>query len=289
MNEQGTRFLDAIAAGPLVMDAAMGTRLMSRGLDLNDRSDGSALWNLTHPDVVAEIHALDVAAGADVLLTNTFLASRIWLEPRGYGNRVTAINRRAAAMAREAAGPDRFVLGSIGPTAAHEGSLGDYAEQAEALADAGVDGLLFETHFYGQAHVALSTVRGLVTIPLFVSSHGWTISRVPHLLGMIDNMGIFGIGVNCVRGMDAAVKWAAMLGTVTRLPILIKPSGTTNNRIRRDDNPASFARAVPALVASGARLIGGCCGTTEAHVAALRGACYDPAIRMQAGRQPRRA
>ena len=87
------------------MDAAMGTRLIAKGLSLDDPSDCSAIWNLTHPDDVAAIHALDIAADADVLLTNTFLANRIWLEPRGYGDRVKAINRRAASIARGAAGP----------------------------------------------------------------------------------------------------------------------------------------------------------------------------------------
>ena len=92
------RFLAALARGPLILDAAMGTRLVARGLDL--AHDDPAIWNLSHPEAVAEIHARDVAAGSDAVLTNTFGANRPWLARSGRDDRVEAINRRAVALAR---------------------------------------------------------------------------------------------------------------------------------------------------------------------------------------------
>ena len=174
MSEQGESLLIAMKSRPLVMDAAMGTRLIAKGLSLDDPSDCSAIWNVTHPDDVAAIHALDITAGADVLLTNTFLANRIWLEPHGYGDRVKAINRRAASIARGAAGPDRFVVGSIGPTASDDASGAAYREQAEALAEAGVDALLLETHTPSQAVEALESILDTLQLPVLVSLHSWS-------------------------------------------------------------------------------------------------------------------
>ena len=112
----GSPILEAIATRVLVMDSAMGTRLIARGLDL--RSDDPALWNLSRPEDVLDCHARDVSAGADVLLANTFGANRPNLDRLGRSSDLLAINRRAVALAREAAGPGRFVLGSIGPAAA---------------------------------------------------------------------------------------------------------------------------------------------------------------------------
>ena len=92
----------------------MGTRLVSAGLDL--QSDDPALWCLSHPDQVAAIHHRDVTAGADAVLTNTFGANRCLAGRFGQAGLVESINRRAVQLARSAAGPDRFVLGSMGPT-----------------------------------------------------------------------------------------------------------------------------------------------------------------------------
>src|SRR3954470_1098837 len=103
------RFRAALARGPLLLDAALGTRLIARGLD--PARDDPALWNLDRPDDVLDLHRRDVAAGADALLTNTFGATRLTLARLGRSDAVVEINRRAVALARQAAGPDRFVLG----------------------------------------------------------------------------------------------------------------------------------------------------------------------------------
>ena len=110
--------LAAIERDSLVLDAGMGTRLLERGLDLG--TDDPAIWCLSHPDEVVGIHRRDVASGSDALLTNTFGANRSRLARFGQVSEVARINRAAVELARNAAGEDRFVIGSIGPTTAGE-------------------------------------------------------------------------------------------------------------------------------------------------------------------------
>jgi len=288
MSEQGESLLSALKSRPLVMDAAMGSRLIARGLSLEDPSDCSAIWNVTHPEDVAAVHAVDIAAGADVLLTNTFLANRIWLEPRGYGNRVKAINRWAASMAREAAGPDRFVVGSIGPAASDDASGVAYREQAESLADAGVDALLLETHTPSQAVEALESILDTLHLPVMVSLHNWSRGDI---LGSVRNfewLGVSAVGVNCVASMRELLLHAKELRKCTKLPLLFRPS-TVPSSLRKpteDETFDAFVSSLPMLLNLGARLIGGCCGTTEAHVAAIRAACYDWMNATSKGRDP---
>jgi methionine synthase I (cobalamin-dependent) len=261
------RLSEVLARGPLILDAAMGTRLVAERLDLRD--DDPCLWNLSRAEAVRAIHRRDVAAGAGAVLSNTFGANRPWLRRFGRAGAVRAVNRRAVELAREAAGPDRLVLGSIGPAASNEPE--SYREQAEELAGAGVDALLFETHRLDQAEAALRAVRGLSPAPLLVSLVDW-----PEPLGeatrRLAECGASALGVNCVPGMDAAVRLAESLRRVTGLPLIVKPSAGGPGQAPA--SPQSFAEAVPRLRALGLLLVGGCCGTTEAHVAALDDACY---------------
>jgi methionine synthase I (cobalamin-dependent) len=259
-----------MARGPLlILDAAMGTRLIARGLDLRD--DDPARWNLSHPDEVAAIHAADIAAGAAALLTNTFGANRHWLARFGLAGAVGPINRRAVAMAREAAGPGRLVIGSIGPTAAE-----DVAEQAELLSEAGADALIFETHTFEQAERALREVRPGATLPLLVSLYAWPDDLHGAARRLID-LGASALGGNCQNGMEPAVRLVEALRKTTDLPLIARPSAGRPGEALA--GPGAFAEAVPRLRAVGPVLVGGCCGTTEAHVAALRAACYAGEVR----------
>ncbi len=255
-----------MARGPLVLDAAMGTRLIARGLDL--AGDDPALWNLSHPEVVRELHGRDVAAGSDAVVTNTFGANRCWLARYGRAGDVTAINRRAVELARAAAGPGRFVVGSIGPTASRAPDAS--REQAEALAVSGVDALLFETHSLEHAERALDQVGGTVSLPLLVCLLDWPRSPAEPARRLAD-LGAAALGANCQHGMEPVLHLAEALHRVTDLPLILKPGAGLPGE--PPASPESFARAVSTLEALGARLIGGCCGTTEAHVAALRSAC----------------
>ncbi|GAC1464206.1 MAG: hypothetical protein NVSMB9_02570 [Isosphaeraceae bacterium] len=269
--DQNTRsLLDTAALGPIVLDAAMGTRLINRGLLIGD--DDPSLWNLSHPEIVAQIHALDLAAGARGLLTNTFGANRVWLARYDRAGHAATINRRAVEIARGAAGPQRFVLGSIGPTSAAANDLASLREQVNALADAGVDALLFETQTVEQAVWSLSVLSSTETLPRIVSLVSWP-EPVLDAVRRLEDLGASALGGNCQLGIERALAMALRLGPLTHLPLWIKPAAGLPGG--EHDHPSTFGAAVPALLDQGVRFLGGCCGTTDAHVAALSAVCYD--------------
>ena len=259
------RFHATLARGPLLLDAAMGTRLIALGLDL--ASDDPAVWNLARPDDVLDLHGRDIAAGADALLSNTFGANPVALSRLVRPYDAADLNRRAVSLAREAAGPDRFVIGSLGPTAVDRPEV--YREQAEVLAVAGVDALILETHTYPQARLGLARLRHLTPLPILVSLHAWPGSPRSAARRLVQ-LGATAIGSNCQPGMGPMLGLVEGLRRATDAPLLVKPSAGLPGA--PPASPESFAAAVPRLIAQGVRLFGGCCGTTEAHVAALRAA-----------------
>lgn len=267
MMRPGECFRAAIRARTIILDAAMGTRLKAVGLALDH--DDPALWNLTHAGEVADVHRRDRRAGADALTTNTFGANRCWLDRYGRADQLETINRRAVMLAREAAGVDGFVIGDVGPTGL--GKSGAIREQVRILVEAGIDALLLETFRLDQAESALREIAGSVAVPLLVSLFEWPDPPVEPAVRLID-AGADVLGMNCRPGMAEAIEFAGRLRDATELPLLVKPSASSPEDAVRE--AATFAAAVPRLEALGVRLIGGCCGTTEVHVAALRNACY---------------
>ena len=273
MSETGRvpgRFLAALNRGPLVLDAALGTRLLARGLDL--RSDDPSLWNLTHPAEVLDIHERDVSAGSQALFSNTFGANRLWLANYGRADAVDEINRRAVALARRAIGPDGFVIGDIGPTAAER--AGAAAEQAAVLVDSGVDALVFETYRAGPLLSVLREIRMAIgaPVPILASLWEWPEPPLATARRLLD-LGVTAVGINCQPGIDAAIALARRLDGAVSCPILIKPSASGDGAPDASSTPSAFAAAVPRLLEWNVRLLGGCCGTTEAHVSALARAC----------------
>jgi methionine synthase I (cobalamin-dependent) len=253
-------------AGPLAMDAAMGTRLIGLGLDL--RSDDPCLWNLDRPDDVLEVHRRDVTAGARVLLTNTFGANGFNLEQKGQASDLEPINREAVALARRAVGPSGFVLGEIGPLAIVR--PGAAREQAMILADAGVDALILSTFEFPAAVLALKQVRAGLdrgVMPVFVSLWKWPDAVEDAARGLLDASADV-IGLNCRPALHEAVGLVRRLHRAVGCPLLVKP-GVDPADPPEDATPSAFSAAVPALLDGHVRLIGGCCGTTEAHVDAI--------------------
>jgi methionine synthase I (cobalamin-dependent) len=254
--------LAALADRPLLLDGSMGTRLIRLGPDR--RFVDPALWNLTHPEAVRDVHARDVAAGSDAILTNTFGANPNWLARVDRAGDMIAINRRAVALAREAAGAGRFVLGSIAPPAADTAS-----EQAEILAEAGVDGLILETHRSEQAIARLGELRGRFDLPIFVSLYAFDEPDDVAARRLVD-AGADVVGINCIPP-DWAPDWIEGLRqAIPTVPLLCKPSAEHPDF--PPISPDALAAHVPALLRHGVRLLGGCCGATDAHVAALRSA-----------------
>jgi homocysteine S-methyltransferase len=284
-------FAERLAAGPLLLDGAMGTLLYSRGTPQRASLDELVL---SRPDVVSAVHREYIAAGADIIETDSFTANRHHLQPLGLGDRTGHINRRAAQLAREArevAGVDVLVAGSMGPVSSPlhgpghvsaEAAAASVTEQLESLLEGGIDIVQLETS--GDIEHLLASVeaaRRLSDLPLVASL---TVGEDLSLADGTDpataaqalrQAGVDVVGVNCgsgpIAGIDALV---AMAPAAAGTPLLIMPNAGLSGRVGGEfvwaAEPSYFADEVPAFLDAGARLIGGCCGTTPAHIAAMR-------------------
>ena len=266
-NAAGPSLMEFLSQRPMVLDSAMGTRLIALGMSISN--DDPALWNLSHPEAVDSLHQADLVAGSDIIFTNTFGANRDWLARFGKDAESREINRRAVDLARAARSARHYVVGSIGPGFTHIASI---EEQSEILEGEGVDAIVFETFRFDQAVAALTAVRPRVEIPLFVSILDWdeSIAGQAHQL---EDLGASALGSNCIAGLGRVAALAERLRSVTRLPILMKPSAGLLDCPA--ETPRQFGEAATRLFAIGVRMFGGCCGTTEDHVAEIRKACYD--------------
>jgi len=278
------RFRDALQSGEmLIFDGAMGTLLQAAGLPPGQTPEA---YGAHHPEVLEDFTRQYLAAGAQVVTTNTFGASRYKLDP---GTSVREFNRLMAKSARKAAGDAAFVAGSVGPTGRFAAPLGDvslkeltnaFREQIEGLAEGGVDLIIAETHFdLAEARAVVLAARGAAPhLPVAVSM---TFESATSLTGTppevffetMANMGVDMVGVNCGTGpaeMEAVVRaWLPIAG----LPFLVKPNAgipvLENGRTVFPMGPEAFAEATAAFAELGAKAVSGCCGTTPAHIKAL--------------------
>jgi len=277
-----------LAAGPLLTDGAWGTQLQQRGLAMGECPDA---WNLTHPEKVQEVAAAYVAAGSDIILTNTFGANRIMLGRHNLADQVAEINTAGVKISREAAGNHARVFASMGPTGVML-MMGDVApevveaafeEQARAIAAAGADAIVIETMSDPEeARLAVKAVRtiGLPVIACMVFDSGANHDRTltgatPEQAAKILSIeGADCIGANCGQGIEGFVDICRRMHEATDVPIWIKANAglptMVDGSTTYTQTPEQFAGHVPALVAAGASFIGGCCGTTPEYIAAAR-------------------
>ena len=263
-------FLQALDRGPIILDAAMGTRLIDLGLDI--RSEDPCLWNLTRPDEVVNLHTRDVAAGSRALFTNSFGANRLWLARQGRANLVEKINRNAVELALKSIGSNGFVIGDIGPTAADE--PGATSEQAAVLIQSGVHAIILETYRSEPLMRAIHEIRTHLgmPVPILASLWEWPVSLADTAKRLVD-LGVTAIGINCQPDLEFVIKIASHLKKTVGCPILVKPSVLSEGTPHSGSSPMAFAEAVPRLLACNVRMLGGCCGTTEAHISAIANAC----------------
>lgn len=274
----------------LVSDGAWGTMLMHAGLP---PSTCPELWNIENPDAVYSIGAQYVSAGADLITTNSFGGTSFKLDGYGLGTRVRELNRAAAALSREAAGRDRFVIASMGPTGKLllMGDVGErqlydaFREQAEALAEGGANACCVETmSAIDEAVLAVRAVKEntdleiicTFTFDRFIDGVWRTIMGVSpdEMARAIIDAGADIVGTNCGQGPEAMVAIvSAIRDAACDVPILVQPNAGmpvhTDHGDRYPETPASMAKHVPALVRAGASIIGGCCGTTPEHIRQL--------------------
>ena len=282
-------FLDRLGERILVCDGAMGTALHAAG---NSLDQALPALNLTAADLVGAIHDGYIDAGVDIVQTNTFGASRLRLAPSGHGDRVAEINAAGVRIARTAAGrPDREVLvaGSVSPavtvqqrstTSAAE-RIRSLREQIAALDGAGVDLLVLETFGFLTELVEAATVAAEhASVPIVAqatfAADGRTLSgHTPReVVDALAGLPIAVLGINCTLGPQGSLEVATELARHSTLPLSVQPNAGLPRRVSADRleyevDPEYFARYADRLVASGTRLIGGCCGTTPLHIGAV--------------------
>jgi 5-methyltetrahydrofolate--homocysteine methyltransferase len=276
-----------LAAGPVLTDGAWGTQLQARGLPPGQLPD---LWNLTHPEQVAEVAQAYVQAGSRVILTNTFGANRLRLAEAGCADELKAINRRGVELSRQAAQGHAKVFASIGPTGkmllTGEVNAADltavFTEQAQALASGGPDGLVIETMSdLEEARLAVAAARstGLPVVACVVFDSGrdkdrTMMGQTPEQVAQgLSAAGADVVGSNCGQGIAGFVSICRRLHAATDRPIWIKPNAglpeLVEGRAVYRTTPEEFAAYLPALLEAGASFVGGCCGTTPEFIAAL--------------------
>ncbi len=273
---------------PILLDGAVGTELIARGLRV--REECPEAWNLQKPDDVRAIHAAYAAAGADVIQTNTFGATRPRLDRFGLAAQQRELIRAAVELARQAA-PSGTIWGSLGPTgetlALTGGELGPiehaYAEAAALLAEAGVDAIHLETQFHpGELEAAIRGARsaGKPVIASMTLMAGASGLETPHgvpakkMIRAVELGQPDAVGVNCSIDAERMLRCVELLREMLTLPVVAKPQAKLSDKCatgRSSESAESFARHSRALVAAGAAAIGGCCGVGPSWIAALKG------------------
>jgi methionine synthase / methylenetetrahydrofolate reductase(NADPH) len=304
-------FLERLSERPLLGDGAMGTMLYARGVALDACFD---VFNLNDPKIVQGIHSEYIQAGADWIETNTFGANRFKLAVHGLSAKVRDINLRGAKLARdvrETMGRDVFVLGSVGPLGKYLAPLGSitleearaaFLEQAEGLLEGGVDAFVVETFSdLTEMRLAVEAIRAITDLPI-VTQVAFTQDRVTFLgqtpaevVRTLRGLPVQAIGANCSVGSSTLFDvLEQMLPEAGGLPVAIQPNAGLPSRIGERliyvSSPAYMAEYAARMIASGARMVGGCCGTNAEHIRAMRAVVDRHAPRSGAARvsEPRR-
>lgn len=277
-----------IAQGRIfISDGAWGTFLQQKGLKPGECPES---WNTTHPDKVFEIAKSYIDAGSDMVLTNSFGGSSFKLSFFGLQDKVNEFNRAAAEISRKAAGPDNFVLGSIGPTGkilmmgdvTYEELYEAFKEQAIALEQGGVDALLVETMSdLDEAKAAIAACRDntkceIICTMTFEKSGENEFNTMMGVTptDMVNELvatGVSIIGANCGNGMENMIGITKEIRKANaEIPILIHANA--GSPVYKDgetmflETPDITAGFVKPLIEAGANIIGGCCGTTPEHI-----------------------
>jgi len=288
-NRRSSPFLEALQAKPLICDGAMGTLLYARGVSFEHSFDE---LNLSRAEMICKVHRDYIKAGANVIETNTFGANRIRLKKHGLEEKTDSINTTGARIARDAReieGVEVFVAGAVGPLGRRLAPLGRvkptearraFAEQTEALLEGGVDLFIAETFSdLEELVIAVEAIRGCSSLPIVAqmsfAEDGKTIGgnspeEVSRALSELD---VDVIGANCSVGPQRILEALGVMSRHSSLPLSAQPNAgmpqLVDGRFVYFSSPDYFATYAARFLALRVRLMGGCCGTTPAHIAAM--------------------
>lgn len=279
--------MDMLTSGPVITDGAWGTQMQARGLAVGEFPDA---WNLSHADRVLAVASAYVEAGSEVILTNTFGATRPRLAEAGLAEQVVAINREGARISRAAARGRARVFGSMGPTGkmlmtgdiTAEELREAFGEQARALAEGGADALVVETMSdpeEAKAAVEAGKRTGLPVVACMVFDAGKDKDRTmmghtpEQAAALLTEAGADAVGSNCGQGIAGFVALCRRLKAATERPIWIKANAgmpeMVEGRVVYRTTAEQFAAHWSALREAGASFVGGCCGTDPDFIRAL--------------------
>lgn len=291
-----TSLKERIKQGLLLLDGAMGTELIVRGIEVGTCND---YLNIDSPDIISDIHNAYLLAGSDVIITNTFGANKYALARHGLAEQAARINKAGAQIARRAAGQQKYVLGDIGPSGDFLEPLGTlkpnelrdtYTAQAEALLAGGADGLIVETMTaIDEAVIAIEAAKSVAgNLPVVISmSFDRAGNNFKTMMGVgveaavskLVPLNVDAAGFNCgTLSLDDYVKLAEKFVsavkalsddvTVSAEPNAGKPELVEDKAVYKV-SPDDFAAAAEKIRSAGVSIIGGCCGTSPAHIEAM--------------------
>ena len=285
------RFHELIARRVVVLDGGFGSMLIAAGLEQGRAPDW---WTLERPNAVAAVHRGYVEAGSDVIHANTFGATPAKLAAVGLAGRCPEVNAAAVVLARSACAPGTLVAGDLGPTGLLLPPIGSatvadlraaFAEQTAALAAAGVDLFSIETMFdLREALAALEAAKAtglpvMASMTFEVRPRGFfTImgNRLEPSLAELEGAGADVVGCNCSVAPEAMIDMVRAACGIVKVPVAAQPNAgvpqVTAEGVVYGASPDTFALAAVALARAGARLVGGCCGTTPEYIRAARSA-----------------
>lgn len=270
----------------LLMDGGMGTMLIAHGLTEDEVPE---IWNLEHPDKVAEIHSAYYNAGSDIIQTNTFGASRLKLEKIGLGDKTREINTAAAKLALEVCPENKYVAGDIGPTGEFLQPSGTYTEeefidvfkeQAEALKEGGVHLFSIETMFdIREALTALKAVKSISNLPVFTEvTFNYTPKGFFTIMGdsvekcikELEYNGADAVGSNCTLNSEDMLEVLKEIKKHAKLPVIIQPNAgkpqIIDGKVLYEQSIREYIVHIQKMVEEGVNIIGGCCGTNPDYI-----------------------
>ncbi|MGD2185401.1 MAG: homocysteine S-methyltransferase family protein [Desulfobacterales bacterium] len=273
----------------IIFDGAMGTLIMAAGIK---SIKSPILLNVEKPDLVIDIHKQYYAAGADVVLTNTFSGNPLKLEAEGIDAQMEWLNREASKLAKQACPAGKFVAGDIGPSGKTLPPIGDsspeemqdaFYRQAKVLIESGVDLILIETMYsLEEAVAAVHAVRKASDILLIASmtynntEMGYfTImgETVDQCASTLVNAGADIIGANCTLGSSDMIELTKELRAATDKPVLVQPNAgkpfADEDVTYYQQTPSEFAQDLKQIKEAGADMVGGCCGTNPEFIQTL--------------------